>query len=441
MHRTFFMMSLCVVLLSACMSNERQILVPFQEVMPPGTQIDLRGIFTFSSSGELSLTLAYPCTVTVSRIARGPNDITVVEKCDRDRLDATELVAQTPWHTTIHGKWIDAHRIVFPIDWKNIGLDPLADDAVKLAGQPWTISTTVWRPTQEQAEQILKLISEATQTEIDVVHGGAAPALAVTAFEFSKGILRAGKAATLTVRIQNAGHGNAYRVVAVTRSAVVSLHGLRLSFGLLKPGDEKARTLHLRVPLSEPSSDAMFVLVLKEGNGFAPPYVSQRVKILEAETFPILHVHCAIAGRATAQPDLDAGELIVLHCVVENTGTIAAKAELFVAIGGGGVIRMPAQPISVGGYGTFDVPLTIPRDLAIDSSVKIAVAARDNVFIRTSRTTIIGTIRKPRLCAAGQLTRDQYESKIAELRAAAVARDITQAELDRYEAELVACMP
>jgi hypothetical protein len=41
----------------------------------------------------------------------------------------------------------------------------------------------------------------------------------------------------------------------------------------------------------------------------------------------------------------------------------------------------------------------------------------------------------------GQLTRQQYHAKIAELRAAVAAGDLTSAQLDRYGAELVACLP
>ena len=49
-------------------------------------------------------------------------------------------------------------------------------------------------------------------------------------------------------------------------------------------------------------------------------------------------------------------------------------------------------------------------------------------------------VRKPRLCEPGQLTRAQYQAKIAELRTAVTAGDITQAQFDRYDAELVACL-
>ena len=72
--------------------------------------------------------------------------------------------------------------------------------------------------------------------------------------------------------------------------------------------------------------------------------------------------------------------------------------------------------------------------------VEIAITARDRASSRSARTTVTGVVRKPRLCEPGQLTRAQYQAKIAELRAAVTAGDITQAQFDRYDAELVACL-
>jgi hypothetical protein len=49
-------------------------------------------------------------------------------------------------------------------------------------------------------------------------------------------------------------------------------------------------------------------------------------------------------------------------------------------------------------------------------------------------------VRKPRLCVFGQLTREAYRGKIVQLRAAVSAGDLTEAQLDRYDAELFACL-
>jgi serine/threonine protein kinase len=88
----------------------------------------------------------------------------------------------------------------------------------------------------------------------------------------------------------------------------------------------------------------------------------------------------------------------------------------------------------------IDVAITVPRGLPINAPVEIAITARDRATSRSARTTLAGVVRKPKLCEPGQLTRAQYQAKITELRAAVTAGDLTQAQFDRYDAELVACL-
>jgi len=86
------------------------------------------------------------------------------------------------------------------------------------------------------------------------------------------------------------------------------------------------------------------------------------------------------------------------------------------------------------------IPMAVPRDLAIDSTVEIAIVAVDHEFARSARTRIVGVIRKPRLCATGLSDRRASEAQLAELRAARAAGDLTQDQFDRYDAELVSCL-
>jgi hypothetical protein len=53
---------------------------------------------------------------------------------------------------------------------------------------------------------------------------------------------------------------------------------------------------------------------------------------------------------------------------------------------------------------------------------------------------VVGVVRKRNLCTVGQLTRAQYRAKLTKLRAAVAAGELTQAQLDRYDAELVTCL-
>ena len=78
--------------------------------------------------------------------------------------------------------------------------------------------------------------------------------------------------------------------------------------------------------------------------------------------------------------------------------------------------------------------------MPINAPVEIALIARDRATSRSARATVVGVVRKPRLCEPGKLTRAQHQAKIAELRAAVTAGDITQVQFDRYDAELVACL-
>jgi hypothetical protein len=424
--------------LVACVETQTQS-HPFTGAQPVDTEVDLSGTFTFLPVGDLNLELAKPCLV----VHRSPGNLGGERvECDAARLRTIPVVALTAWQATVAGQWVDARHLVFRTDWKQSSLDPLADDAAAMAAKPWTLasSSALWQPTADEARHILKLVAEAKDTEADLVSGGAAPSLEVASFELGDGKLVAGTETALVVRVANRGPGVAYRVVATTRSSVASLHGQRLSFGMIKPGTEKTRKLQVKVPTSETSPDTMLVLVVGEGNGFAPRNVSRRVPIVADDAAAVLAIQCAVAGRVGVHPDLDAGDSVVLHCAVSNTGKTAAKVELETAIAGGKPARSSAQSVVPGGQAAFDVSVAVPRELPIDSTVQIAAIARDTESARTARASVVGVVRKPKLCTAGHLTRAQYQAKLRELRAAVTAGDLTQAQLDRYDAELVTCL-
>jgi hypothetical protein len=415
---------------SACAPVRRRGGTPFVGERPLNTHVDLAGRFMFSSAGALTLVLDVSCRRTYPGAW-----------CDQETLDAIVVTAVTPWGHRVRGSWASARRLVFRVDWALSGLDPLEDNVEELVTRPWTISTTSWTPTRDDARRILKLIGDATGTEPDLVRGGLAPELQVTALELAEGELRAGGEVTLRVRIVNRGSGTAYRVSATTRSSIASLHDQRMRFGMIKPGATKTRTLRIMVPPSETAEDTMLVVTLAEGNGFTPGNVSRRFAIKPSATQPVLDLQCALVGRGGRRPELDAGEQVVLRCTVNNAGTAVAAVSLETAIADDPPRRSFNQDIAVRGSAVFDIPLVVPLHLAIDSDVEFVVIARDAVFLRTAQSIVVGVVRKPRLCTAGQLTLEQYRAKILELRAAVGAGDLTSAQLDRYDAELVACLP
>jgi len=433
--RGFLFLFGCVFVVGACVAQNRQ---PFAGTLPQNTSLDMTGTFTLSPDGELHLALANPCTVehatlAVSAVSQVP--------CGPVYLKNIQVIAHTPWNQDIRGTWDDAAHVAFRIDWTHSGLDPLMDDVRTVVGRPWGVSGTYWNPTTAESALILKLVADATETETEVVHGGPVPNLEVTTFEVDGGTLHVGDASTLVVQISNRGPGTAYRVVATTRASIDALQGRRLSFGAIKPGAAKVRRMPFTVPVSETAPDTMIVLVLTEGNGVAPRNVSRRISIAPSAVAPKLAMRCTILGHDVPRPDLDAGENLSVRCVVDNTGDAAAKAvDLETSIAGGTPVRTQPQPIALAGRAVFDVPLTIPRELPIDAPVEIATTARDRQYSRTVSTKLSGVVRKPKLCVPGKLTRAQYRAKLAELRAAVTAGDLTQAQLDRYDAELVTCL-
>lgn len=428
----------CVFIAAACVPAP--VARPFDGTLPPRTELDLTGTFKLSPGGELKLALARPCTMFAATVGSPSSPA----NCDRATLDTIHVTARTPWGQDIVGTWNGPAYVTFRIDWAAAaaaGVDPLADDAAAAVARPWQVSGTEWTPTADEAAAILKHIGAATETETQVVHGGAAPSLEVAAFEVEGGVLHAGEPATLVVRIANRGPGAAYRVVATTRSSIEALHGRRLSFGVIKPGADKVRKLQVTLPASETAHDTMLVLALSEANGAAPRNASHRIPIEPSTAAPVLAMRCAIVGHEVARPDLDAGQNLMVRCQVENTGNAEAKqVNLDAAIGDAAQGHAPPQPVPAAGRATIDVAITVPRGLPINAPVEIALTARDRASSRPARATLVGVVRKPRLCEPGKLTRAQYQAKSTELRAAVTAGDITQAQFDRYDAELVACL-
>jgi hypothetical protein len=185
----------------------------------------------------------------------------------------------------------------------------------------------------------------------------------------------------------------------------------------------------------------MLVLELSEGNGVAPGNINRRIPIAPSTAAPMLAVQCTVQGQKMTRPDLDAGQRMTLRCTVDNTGDAEAKlVELEASVAGGAPARSAPQAIAVSGHLAFKVPIIVPRTLPIDAPVEIAITARDRSSSRTARTTIVGVVRKPKLCVPGELTRAQYQAKVADLRAALADKVLTQAQFDRYDAELVACL-
>jgi hypothetical protein len=411
---------------------------PFVGELPKDARLDMTGTFSVAPDGEIRLALAKPCIV----MRDVKTSAALVEaKCGPTTLSAISVVARAPWGQDVPGTWSDASHVAFRLDWKSVELDPLADDAQATVERPWLVSGTTWTPAPAEAAAILKQVGLASETETDLVRGGAAPKLEVSKFTVEGDALHVGDPNTLVVAIANRGTGPAYRVVATLRSSISALHGRRLSFGMIKPGAEKVRKVQVTVPGTETAHDTMLVLAIAEGNGAAPGNVNHRVAIAPSTAAPVLAVQCTSGDRKLARPDLDAGQTLKLRCTIENTGNADAKrVELELAVAGGKPSRSAPQAVAAAGKFAFDVPVLVPRSLPINAPVEIAITVRDRDSGRSARTTITGVVRKPKLCTPGALTQAQYQAKIADLRAALAASALTQQEYDSYDAELINCL-
>lgn len=414
---------------------------PFARALPGGVHLDMRGRFALTAEGTLRLDLANPCFVETQGTGLDNPSKIFQEPCDPQTLAAIDVIARVPWHPPIHGRWSGRQQVVFEPDWKATGIDPLADDAMALAARPWIVSGTVWTPSRSDAAAIVKQVADATETEIDAVRGGPSPDLEVSHFEVEGNALGVGESSTIVVQIANRGPGIAYRVAATIRSSSDALHDRRLSFGMIRPGSAKLRRLTVAIPETETAPDAMLVVAVSEANGATTRNASLRVAFAADTRAPALALQCAAGGDGTPSTAFDAGQSIPVRCTVSNRGNATAKSvALEVSIAGRSPTLVAPQSIAIAQQAAFEATVAVPRELPIDTAVEIAITARDRSSGGTARAVIKGVVRKPRLCVPGQLTREQYRAKLADLRSALTAGDLTQAQFDRYDSELVSCL-
>lgn len=404
---------------------------PFTGSLIPFVTLDMAGEFTLTTPDELRLALVHPCTWESSS-SRGPN------VCGGERLKLIHVIAHTPWNEDLIGEWIDPSHLVFHIDWKTVDLDPLAEATPGVLRQPWQVSGATWTPTSAEAIELWTQLGVATDTEPELVTGGPPPKLEVTSFYVADGKIHTGEQSTFIVQIANHGTGGAFRVVATLRSGIAALHGKRLAFGLIKPNAEKMRKIAITVPTSEVTTSTMIVLAVSEGNGVAPADVHRRFPLEHPSTAPVLAIQCQLEGASAQSSELDAGKSIELSCTLSNTGNGEAKqVEIEAVVAGKPGAPLPPRTVAAAGKTTFRVPVVVPRELPIDSKVEIALTARDLDSAQSVHATVVGTVRKPRLCEPGKLTQAQYQAKLAELRN---SKFLSADELDRYDAELVSCL-
>jgi hypothetical protein len=332
--------------------------------------------------------------------------------------------------------------IRFPADAKLVQLDPLDPRTWKL-GQPWRIGHPLlarsvdWIPSEAELIRLTDAIGASTGIDPRTAPAQLPPELVVTTMTASNNEILAGGKSVLELRVTNRGQGPAYRVYATLRSSVASLQGLQFSFGRIEPGATVSRSQRIELPENTEEDTAMLVVVFHEANGFSPANFSHRFPVRVVAGAPRLSITCATAD---GNLEVDAGEVVRLRCVIKNEGGRAANQVTTLAVVG--TQRVQSRPVIISSRAseTIELPLRIPTHVGIDQQLAIAVTASEPAGGQRAGTTVAVTIRRPRLCPSGKLTREEYRTKRASLERARAAGDLTADEFDRYDAELVGCL-
>jgi hypothetical protein len=361
------------------------------------------------------------------------------------QVDWSSARLTSPWGRTFAGTESGSGYIGFAVDWASAGIDALESAHPALLTRSWRFSspeaakTLEWTPDRAAQQAMLALIGAATGTETEVADITAPPRLVVGEAHFV-GDARNGSANELIVTLTNEGFGAAYRVRMVTRSNIPALHGLRLSFGRLRPGEAKTRRARIVLPRDNPEDEAVIVLAFEEAHGHAPEQGSVRAKVLPAIDPAVLAISCRFDGLQGDPPRVDAGTTVHLSCDVRNEGSTAHGVRMHVVYPGQ-KRAMDVPPFDLAGKDStrVNIAMDVPREAAIDSELTVQVTLVDDLGVHASTTVPLG-IASPKICPNGRITREQFLDKRAALRKKHDAGLISDEDYKRYEDELVGCM-
>jgi hypothetical protein len=349
----------------------------------------------------------------------------------------------SPWGKVYPASDGDQDHIGFAIDWAAAGIDALDSDQPALLGRPWSFSSPeaakplVWTPDRAAQASMLALIGAATQTETEVADVTSPPQIVIGEARFTSDP-RNGAASELVVTLQNQGFGAAYRLRMVTRSNVPALHGLRLSFGRLRPGESRTRRIHVELPRDNPEREAIVALAFEEAHGLGPEQTTLHARVLPAIESARLAVACHFGGQGNP-PRVDAGTQVTLVCDVSNAGSPAHGVRLRVVYPGASPIDVPPFDLTARQSKPVNVAIDVPAAAAIDSELVFEVSVVDDLGVHAGTTVPLG-IASARLCPEGRLSRKAYLEKRAALRKKHDAGLISDDDLKRYEDQLVGCM-
>ncbi len=351
-----------------------------------------------------------------------------------------------PWGQAFGPPGVELDRLRFRIDWRTAGIDPLAGSDPAVLKKPWRFtadnarSDLIWTPDVRDSSAMLVAIGEATDTQIEVADVTAPPKLVVNDVHFESE-LRNGTRSELVVTVTNQGAGAAYRLVGGARSNLPALHGLRFSFGRLKPGQSKTRRTVVTVPRANNEAQALVVLAFEEAHRYTPAQTSTRFPVRPAVDQAVLAMTCSLDGLTGDRPRVDAGMTVHVTCVVRNEGAAARGIRLHAKVAENPTVLF-SEPFDLGADRSFSatLPLEVPRDAKLDSLLRVKLWAGDDASGVQADVVLTLEIARPQICPGGKISRARFDEKRTELRRKLDAGLISKEDFERYEAELVGCM-
>ncbi len=395
--------------------------------------------------GVIELRLAPASCLQPNKALDQYGDLTTVEApCANTSWESARVIA--PWGEAFGPPvFEEPDRLLFYVEWRATGVDPLEDDDPAVLNQPWrftaaSASDLTWTPGAGERHAMLAIIGNATDTQIGVADVSAPPKVVLDDVRFESE-LRNGTRNQLVVTVSNHGSGSAYRLAAITRSNIPALHGLRLAFGQLEPGQSKTRQAKMSLPRVTDEAQALVVLVFEEAHRYAPAQTSMRFAVRPAVDQAVLVMTCSFDDLGGDKPRVDAGTAIHVTCAVRNEGAATRGARLYAKVGEDPSV-IASEPFDLGADRSFSatLPLEVPRDAKLDSLLSVTLWVRDEASGGQTEASLTLEVARPQICPGGKISRATYKTKLAELRRKLDAGLISKEDFERYEAELVGCM-
>jgi len=351
------------------------------------------------------------------------------------RVDAT-----SPWGRRIPVE-LRGDTAVVPVDWTDVGDDPFDPELPDRLRGTWRFeagrSTWQWTPTPAEITLMIQALGDAIDTQIAVEHGGPPPELAVTELVVEgAGALRLGEPSRVRLTITNRGKGSAYRVIGTTRSSHPRLHGLRFSFGLVRPGATKTRVREVTIPMSEYEPEVTTVVVFSEADGFGPPNHVARLAVIKVAR-PALALSCELDGDDTGK--VAAGQRIRITCKMRNEGQATARDLVVTATLAGSSIERKEVALDPAREATVHLPLYVPFGVREGERLSVTVDAREPEFGTSTSTTVALVVSTAAVCRE-RLSRDDFNERRRKLSDLRDQGALSREEFEKFEAELVQCL-